>query len=133
MLVGAVDGVGFVAVEALGLMRNVLVSAVSGAANIGVEAVDATVAGTRGVVTAASRAVAEITRAAQGAVQTSVDNARQAGRSAARTPRARSFASMNDQPTDGVRLVRSNDAEGGRRGRARGRGVKRVAQPRVAA
>ena len=50
ILVGAVDGIGLVVVGALDLVRSVLVSAVSGAANIGVEAVGATVAGTRGVV-----------------------------------------------------------------------------------
>jgi len=55
VLLGAVNGIETVTVGALQLARNVLVSAVSGAADIGAEAVTATFAGTRGVVAAASR------------------------------------------------------------------------------
>jgi hypothetical protein len=62
----AVDGVGVVAVGALELARNVLVTAVSGAATIGVEAVTATMAGASEVVSAASQTVADIARTAQG-------------------------------------------------------------------
>ena len=59
-LVGAVDGLRIVAVGALQLTRDVLVSAVSGAANIGAEGIMATVAGARGVVSATSQTVADI-------------------------------------------------------------------------
>ena len=56
-LMGAVDGVEVVAVGALQLTRDVLMSAVSGAASVGAEAVSATVTGARGVVSATSRMV----------------------------------------------------------------------------
>jgi hypothetical protein len=49
VLVGAVDGVEIVAVGALQLAREVLLRTVSGAANIGAEALAATTAGARGV------------------------------------------------------------------------------------
>src|SRR5215470_4661587 len=45
VLLGAVDGVGVITVGALQIARDVVVSAVSGAANIGAAAVTATVGG----------------------------------------------------------------------------------------
>lgn len=93
VLLGAVNGIETVAVGALQLARNVLVSAVSGAADIGAEAVTATFAGTRGVVAAASRMVGDIATTAQSTVQETVSTARLSngsgpGRVAARRPLA---------------------------------------------
>jgi hypothetical protein len=94
VLLGAVNGIETVTVGALQLARNVLVSAVSGAADIGAEAVTATFAGTRGVVAAASRMVGDIATTAQSTVQETVSSAKQSrgsvlGRVAARRPLAR--------------------------------------------
>ena len=91
VLLGAVNGIETVAVGALQLARNVLVSAVSGAADIGAEAVTATFAGTRGVVAAASRMVGDIATTAQSTLQETVSSATQSrrsvvGRVAARRP-----------------------------------------------
>src|SRR5262245_55305481 len=55
VLKAAVNGVELVAVGALQFTRDVLLSAVSGAASIGAEALTATTAGARGVVSAGSR------------------------------------------------------------------------------
>src|SRR5215510_13110568 len=60
VLVGAVNGVEIVAVGALQLARDVLLSAVSGAADVGAEALSATTAGARGMVSATSRMIGEI-------------------------------------------------------------------------
>ena len=105
VLLGAVNGIETVAVGALQLARNVLVSAVSGAADIGAEAVTATVAGTRGVVAAASRMVGDIATTAQSTVQETVSSAKQSrggvlGRVAARRPLAR-MASGAGEPSAG--------------------------------
>jgi len=83
-LMGAVDGVEVVAVGALQLTRDVLMSAVSGAASIGAEAVSATVTGARGVVSATSRMVGDIAGTAEGAFREALSNARQARRGTAR-------------------------------------------------
>jgi len=83
VLVGAVNGLETVAVGALQLARNVLVSAVSGAADVGAEAVTATLAGARGVVAATSRMVADIATTAQTTVQETVMNARRSRNGAA--------------------------------------------------
>jgi hypothetical protein len=69
LLDGAVTGLESVAVGTLQLARNVLVTAVSGAAEIGTEAVTATVSGARGVVGAASRMVGDIAATAQTTLQ----------------------------------------------------------------
>src|SRR5215470_10443850 len=87
VLLGAVDGVGVVAGGVLQLTRNVLMSAVSGAADIGAEAVNATVSGAHGVVSAASRMVGDVAGAAQASVAETISVARQAGRrTASRRP-----------------------------------------------
>jgi hypothetical protein len=85
VLLGAVDGVEIVAVGALQFTRDVLLSAVSGAANIGAEALGATVSGARGVVSAASRMVGDIAVTAQGTFQEALYNARRSRPGAART------------------------------------------------
>jgi len=101
-LVGAVDGIGIVAVGALQLTRDVVVSAVSGAANIGAEGIMATVAGARGVVSATSQTVADISGAAQGTLLATIDNVRHSRRGAARlSPRPRP-ASTNDEEGSSV-------------------------------
>src|SRR5262245_56033936 len=84
VLVGAVNGVEIVAVGALQLTRDVLVSTVSGAASIGAEALTATAGGVRGVVSAASRMVGDIAGTAQGTFWEAFDNARHARVGAAR-------------------------------------------------
>jgi hypothetical protein len=83
MLLGAVDGVEVVAGGLLQLTRSVLLSAVSGAADIGAEALTATVSGARGVVSAASRMVGDMAGAAQSSFQEAVIRARRSGARAA--------------------------------------------------
>jgi hypothetical protein len=105
VLLGAVNGIETVAVGALQLTRNVLVSAVSGAADIGAEAVTATFAGTRGVVAAASRMVGDIATTAQRTLRETVSSAKQSrgsalGWVAARRPLAR-VASGPGEPSAG--------------------------------
>ena len=84
VLVGAVNGVEIVAVGALQLARDVVLSTVSGAASIGAEALIATTAGARGVVSAASRMVGDIAETAGGSVRETFNNARHARLGAAR-------------------------------------------------
>src|SRR5215831_25181 len=84
VLMGAVDGVEVVAIGALQFARDVLVSAVSGAADISAEALTATVAGTRGVVSAASQMVGDIAGTAQDTLMATIDNARRTRRGPAR-------------------------------------------------
>jgi len=99
VLLGTVDGLETVAVGALQLARNVLVSAVSGAADIGAEAVSATFQGTRGVVAAASRMVGDMATTAQSTVQETVSSAREStGRTAVRRPLAR-MAARSGEPS----------------------------------
>jgi hypothetical protein len=110
VLLGAVNGIETVAVGALQLARNVLVSAVSGAADIGAEAVTATFAGTRGVVAAASRMVGDIATTAQSTLQETVSSAKQSrgsvlGRVAARRPLARMASSAGEPSAGGDSLL----------------------------
>jgi len=123
VLLGAVDGVGIVAVGALQMARDVLMSAVSGAANIGGEALIATVAGTRGVVSATSQAVADIAGAAQGTLGATIDNVRYFRRGAARLSSRHATASTNDE------AVSSVTSPGQPRTRQRTRGPRLVRRP----
>src|SRR5215470_6454171 len=82
VLLAAVDGVGVVAGGVLHLTRNVLMSAVSGGAEIGAEAVNATVFGAHGVVSATSRMIGDLAGAAQASVKETFSVARQVGRRA---------------------------------------------------
>jgi len=66
VVAGALNGVELVVVGALRITRDVLVRAISGATVIGAEAVTATAAGVRGVVSAASRMIGNMAGAAQG-------------------------------------------------------------------
>src|SRR6185503_12374315 len=105
MLLGTVDRVGIVAVGALQFARDVLLSAVSGAADIGSEALTATVAGARGVVSAASRMVGDVAGSARSTVLTTIDNARHSRGGPARlTPgRSRSTAEAATAPSEAPR------------------------------
>jgi hypothetical protein len=84
VLVGAVEGIEIVAVGTLQLARDVLLSAVSGAANIGAEALTATTAGVRGVVSASAQMVGDVATTAQGTLLATIDNVRRSGRASAR-------------------------------------------------
>ena len=101
MLVGAVNGIEIVAVGALQLARDVLMSAVSGAADVGAEALAATTTGARGVVSATSRMIGEIAGTAESTLRDAVNNAKHARRGAApatlRRPPAR-MTSREDEP-----------------------------------
>jgi hypothetical protein len=96
VLVGAVNGVEIVAVSALQLVRDVLLSSVSGAASIGAEALTATTAGARGVVSAASRMVGDIAETAVGTFQEAVSNARRSRLGASRGTLMRPAPSLAD-------------------------------------
>ena len=85
VLVGAVDAVELIAVGALQLTRDVTMTAVSGVASIGAEALTATMSGARGIVSATSRLVGDVASAAQTTVRMTIDNARRSGRAAARS------------------------------------------------
>jgi hypothetical protein len=127
VLLGAVNGVEIVAVGALQLTRDVLLSAVSGAASIGSEALTATVAGARGVVSAASRMVGDIAGTAQGTFQEAIGNARRsrlgAARGAFRRPAARmagrTGATMPAVPSTGEPRARARRSSAGRPARSR--------------
>ena len=110
VLLGAVNGIETVAVGALQLARNVLVSAVSGAADIGAEAVTATFAGTRGVVAAASRMVGDIATTAQSTLQETVSSAKHSrgsalGSVAARRPLAKMPSAPGEPSAGGDSLL----------------------------
>src|SRR5262252_7692739 len=94
LLIGAVNGVETVAEGLIQLTRNVLVSAVSGAADIGAEALGATVSGARGVVAAASRMVGNIAGVAQTSVQDTINHARHFGDRASLRAARRPLAPM---------------------------------------
>ena len=99
VLLGAVDGVGVVAGGLLQLGRNVLLTAVSGAADIGAEALDATVSGARGVVSATSRMVGDMAGAARTTFAETVSLARQArGRRPVRPGIRKPLAAMGARP-----------------------------------
>jgi hypothetical protein len=97
VLLGAVNGVEIVAVGALQLTRDVLLSAVSGAARIGAEALNATVSGARGVVSATSRMVGDIAGTAQGTFQEALYNARHSRAGGARATLRRPAAFSADE------------------------------------
>jgi len=134
VLLGAVDGVGAVAVGTLQLARDVLIKAVSGAANIGAEAVTATVAGTRGVVSATSHTVADIATTAQNTFLTTIDTVRHSRRGAARAAsRHRLVLPLTGEPDEKLTSAPSTARSRGRRRGRRPRLVKQPARLRVAA
>lgn len=105
LVLGAVDGVEVVAVGTLQLARDVLLSMVSGVANVGAEAVTATVAGTRGVVSATSRMVGDIAVTAQDAFLETVGNATRSRRGPVRLPARHAVASADDGPVTAMRAA----------------------------
>ena len=117
ILLGAVNGVEAVAGGLLQLTRNVLLSAVSGAADIGAEALTASLSGVRGVVSAASRMVGNIAGAAQTSFQEVVASARQSrGPVSAGMRSRRPLASMAGRSADSrERLTAPADEVGSRR------------------
>jgi hypothetical protein len=87
VLTGAVEGIEIVAVGTLQLARDVVVSAVSGVANIGAEALTATTAGVRGVLSASAQLVGDVATTAQSTLLATIDNARHTRRASARLMR----------------------------------------------
>jgi hypothetical protein len=132
VLLGAVDGVETVAVGALQLARDVTLSAVSGAANIGAQALTATLAGARGVVSATVDMVGEIAGAAQGTFQATLDNAMHARRGPARLAPAHS-ALATDERDPKRASISSPKAASSRRRVRRLRPATRPPRPSVAA
>jgi hypothetical protein len=132
VLLGAVSGVELVAGSALQLTRDVLVSAVSGAASIGAEALTATVGGARGVVSAASRMVGDIAGTAQGTLQEALASARGSRLGAARRGLRRPPARMAGRSGEAMTGVPSA-GEPRSRARARRRPAARHARSRTAA
>jgi hypothetical protein len=130
VLQGAVSGVEVVATGALRLTRDVLLSAVSGVANIGAEAVAATTAGARGVVSATSRMVGEIANTAQEAVREALSDARSARPGLARMAMRSSPLSSGDH---NAAAGASRTTEARPRRRTRRAPTARAATPRVAA
>jgi hypothetical protein len=112
MLLGAVSGAEIVAGGLLRFSRAILLSTVSGAADIGVEAISAGATGARGMVSAASRMVSDIATAAQSSFQEAVATARQSGARDARGRSRRALATMAGRPAES-----SETASNGRRGR----------------
>jgi hypothetical protein len=129
VLLRAVDGVEIVAVGTLQFARDVLVSAVSGAANIGAAALTATVAGARGVVSAASQMVGDVAGTAQGTLRTTIDNARRSGRASTRAA-SRRAATLD---AAGARVTPAAAPARARRRTRRLRLAPRPARPSVAA
>src|SRR5262249_2235155 len=117
VLLGTVDGVEAVTVGALHIACDVLVTTVSGVANIGATAVTATAEGTREIVSAASQAVANIVETAQGTVLATVDNVWNSRHGTARSAPRRGGAFMAGGPGEKAPALRSPGASRGR-GRA---------------
>jgi hypothetical protein len=133
VLVQTVNGVEIVAASVLQLARDVLLSTVSGAASIGAEALAATTAGARGVVSATSRMVGDIAGTAQRSFQDTLYNARHAragypGRSLRRPP-ARVGDSVGEAAEGPVESTKGPS----RRRLGRQRPAARTASPRAAA
>ena len=133
VLLGAVNGVEIVAVGALQLARDVLMSAVSGAANVGAEAVSATLAGARGVVSAASQMVGDVAGTARGTLLATIDNASRSSPALARGDLRRGAAVMADAPGVKAMAAPAREPSRARRRKRRLRLATRPARPSVAA
>ena len=132
VLVKAVNGVEVVAVGALWFARDVLVTTVSGAANVGAEALTATLSGARGVVSAASRMVGDVVVTAQRTFRDTVDDVRRARPGEAR----RMLRDAAAGSVNGTRSAATPGSTGQRRSRRRTRRQRsdgRVASARAAA
>jgi hypothetical protein len=105
VLVGVVEGLEIVVVGTLQFARNVLLSAVTGTANIVTEALKATTGGARGVVSEAVQMVGNVAATAQGTVQATFDEARRSWRAPVRL-RPRPPAALTEQAGERGRPVR---------------------------
>src|SRR5262245_37976672 len=122
VLLRAVDSVEVVAAGALQVARDVLVGAVSGAANIGAEALTATFAGAGAIVSAAAQTVADIVETAQDTVLATIDDAKHSRRGSTRLAPRRAAASMAGGPDGKVTSLPSPGAS---------RASRRVKRPRL--
>jgi hypothetical protein len=127
-LVGAVNGVEIVAVTTLQLARDVLLTAVSGAANIGAEALTATTAGARGVVSATSEMIGDIAGTAGNAFREAL-NARYSRPGGARVALRRPAVTTKEDQEETTAPTSPPAAAGSRRGSRR----QRSAAPEIAA
>jgi hypothetical protein len=114
VLMGAVEGIEIVAVGTLQLARDVVLSAVSGAANIGAEALTATTAGVRGVVAATAQMVGDVATTAQSTILATIDSTRRTRRASGRLGTRRP-AALTEQTGEEMRSAPSRS----RRGRLR--------------
>jgi len=125
ILLGAVNGVEIAAAGALQLTRDLLVTTVSGIADIGAEALNATAGGVRGIVSAASRMVGDIAGTAQGTFWAAFDNARHARLRAAhmalRRPPSPAIIGFAQVPAPERRAAVSHSRRGVKRPRAAAR------------
>lgn len=129
VLAGAVNGLEALAVGALQLARNVLVSAASGAAEVGTEAIGATMSGARGIVAATSRMVADIATTAQTTLQDAMSNGRWSRNGGARTLASRRSSTPASNAAEAVTATSpSTEAAGSRR---RGARARKTRQPRA--
>jgi len=124
LLVGAVNGVEIVAVGTLQLARDVLLSAVSGAADVGAEALSATTAGARGVVSATSRMIGEIAGTAESTFRDAVTNARHSRLGAAHATLRRPAVRMASEEQPAVSSTAATT-----RSRRRSKRPPKVARP----
>ena len=120
VLLGLVNGVESVGTGALELTRGVLLSAVSGAVNIGAEALTAAGAGARGVVSAASRMVGDIAGTAQDTFQEVMNRS---------TRRAQWRTAMSASGDASPATVAPSTSSGPSRPRRRGRRARPAIRP----
>jgi hypothetical protein len=116
VIVGAVNGLEIVAVGALRIARDVLVRTISGAADIGAEALTAATAGVRGVVSAASRTIGDIAGATRGNVRETLSNVTHA--------RAAARPTLGKASTESAEASAASSADATRRPRGRARGSR---------
>jgi len=100
VLVGAVNELGTVAVSTLQFAGGVLRSAATGAATLGAEAFDVTMAAARDVVSATSQMMGGIAATAESTFRQALNGARQSRPGAARAARRRPPAAVNGKRDD---------------------------------
>lgn len=131
VLVGAVNGVEIVAVGALQLARDVLLTTVSGAANIGAEALTATTAGARGVVSATSAMLGDIAGTAESTFRNTLYNVRHSRPGARMAPRRSAAPTAGSD--DATTASQPSSEARGRRSARRRRAAVRGSSTRTAA
>jgi hypothetical protein len=119
VVVGTFNGVEVAAVGALRITRDVLVRAVVGAADIGAEALTATTAGVRGVLSAATRMIGDIAGTAREDLRETFSNATHVRRGAAVTLGEPPMASADSGGTSSDAAVTPRSRRRARRTRAR--------------